>query len=189
MYLKSLEQWSVQTISVSSRICWDGIWPNNGKTYVIWTYKVICNMRNQDLIAQQAFSSLQLGRISFSAVLVRPAVAAFPSCAPETGHTVSGHVGVTWGRPPWPGAQHPPRTNPQVVCGGCSQKAQCHGGADSCCEREGKVLMQEESSARGMQMGTIPPAVEKKCSLLRSACKGVNQTSLVATLHIYLVFK
>lgn len=44
-------------------------------------------MRNQDLIAQQAFSSLQLRRISFSAALMRPAVAAFPSCAPETGHT------------------------------------------------------------------------------------------------------
>lgn len=44
-------------------------------------------MRKQDLIAQQAFSSLQLGRISFSAALMRPAVAAFLSCAPETGHT------------------------------------------------------------------------------------------------------
>lgn len=41
-------------------------------------------MRNQDLIAQQAFSNLQLGRISFSAVLMRPAVTA---CTPETGHT------------------------------------------------------------------------------------------------------
>lgn len=47
-------------------------------------YKVICNMRNQDLIAQQAYSSLQLRRISFSA-LMRPAVAASLPALPRQG--------------------------------------------------------------------------------------------------------
>ena len=44
-------------------------------------------MRNPDLIAQQAFSSLQLGRISFFCSPHETCSSCLPSCAPETGHT------------------------------------------------------------------------------------------------------